>query len=389
MYQTIRLEFRQRIGIVFQSPSLDKKLTVDENIACQAALYGLSGATMRRRRDEVLELMHITDRRSDLCEKLSGGLKRRVELAKGILHQPPVMLLDEPSTGLDPSARLDLWQSLRSMADSGVTVLLTTHLLEEADKADRIAIMAEGKIIAEGSPTNLRAAMGDGLVTVTGSDLDSVEKVIREELGLLTTRVHQQVRIQSNDAASLVPILAKRFGDQVQSIAVGRPGLEDVFIEKKQVTDSFNDACFPAKLFQFCIASPCPTLTSTIPSSTSSDSHAAIDRLEDAVIAQAPAGIAAAWMLACREWTRFFRQRNRVISAVVQPLLFWLLFGTGLKGAFVGAGNQNFLEFFLPGTIALIVLFTAIFSTISVIEDRREGFHAIGIGGPRGSLAGF
>ncbi len=226
------LGVRQRIGIVFQSPSLDKKLTVDENIACQAALYGLSGATMRRRRDEVLELMHITDRRSDLCEKLSGGLKRRVELAKGILHQPPVMLLDEPSTGLDPSARLDLWQSLRSMADSGVTVLLTTHLLEEADKADRLAIMAEGKIIAEGSPTNLRAAMGDGLVTVTGSDLDSVEKIIREELGLLTTRVHQQVRIQSSDAASLVPILAKRFGDQVQSIAVGRPGLEDVFIEK-------------------------------------------------------------------------------------------------------------------------------------------------------------
>ena len=116
------------------------------------------------------------------------------------------------------------------------------------------------------------------------------------------------------------------------------------------------------------------TLTSTLPSSTNSDSHAAMNRLEDAVIAQAPAGIAAAWMLACREWTRFFRQRNRVISAVVQPLLFWLLFGTGLKGAFVGAGNQNFLEFFLPGTIALIVLFTAIFSTISVIEDRREGF---------------
>ncbi len=85
-------------------------------------------------------------------------------------------------------------------------------------------------------------------------------------------------------------------------------------------------------------------------------------------------GIAAAWMLARREWTRFFRQRNRVISAVVQPLLFWLLFGTGLRGSFTGAGEQTFLEFFLPGTIALIVLFTAIFSTISVIEDRREGF---------------
>jgi ABC-2 type transport system ATP-binding protein len=226
------LGVRQRIGIVFQSPSLDKKLTVDENIACQAALYGLSGAAMRRRRDEVLELMNITDRRSDFCEKLSGGLKRRVELAKGILHQPPVMLLDEPSTGLDPSARLDLWQSLRAMADSGITVLLTTHLLEEADKADQLAIMAEGKVIAEGSPSRLRAAMGDGLVTVTGGDLDAVEKIIRDEMGLLTQRVHQQVRIHSSDAASLVPTIAKRLGDQVQSITVGRPGLEDVFIEK-------------------------------------------------------------------------------------------------------------------------------------------------------------
>jgi len=93
-----------------------------------------------------------------------------------------------------------------------------------------------------------------------------------------------------------------------------------------------------------------------------------------ATIASAPAGLAAAWMLAKREWVRFFRQRNRVVSAVVQPLLFWVLFGTGLRGSFVGAGEQNFLEFFLPGTIALIVLFTAIFSTISVIEDRREGF---------------
>ncbi len=226
------LGVRQRIGIVFQSPSLDKKLTVDENIACQAALYGLSGDAMRRRRDEVLEIMKLTDRRHDYCEKLSGGLKRRVELAKGILHQPPVMLLDEPSTGLDPAARLDLWQSLQAMADSGVAVVLTTHLLEEADKADRIAILAEGKVIAEGSPASLRASMGEGLVTVLASDADAVEQIIREELGFTVQRVNQQVRIHSNDAASLVPTLAKRLGDQAQSITIGRPGLEDVFIEK-------------------------------------------------------------------------------------------------------------------------------------------------------------
>lgn len=119
------------------------------------------------------------------------------------------------------------------------------------------------------------------------------------------------------------------------------------------------------------------TLTTSPPSNqpaTQSTSLLAQRWSDEPGLAAAPAGIAAAWMLACREWTRFFRQRNRVVSAVVQPLLFWLLFGTGLRGSFVGAGDQNFMEFFLPGTIALIVLFTAIFSTISVIEDRREGF---------------
>ncbi len=226
------LAVRGRIGIVFQSPSLDKKLTVDENIACQGALYGLSGKELRRRRDEVLTAMRLTDRRGELCEKLSGGLKRRVELAKGMLHHPRVMLLDEPSTGLDPSARLDLWQALRAMSDSGVAVILTTHLLDEADKSDRLAIMAEGVVIAEGAPEALRREMGEGMVTVSAGDLDAVERVLRDELQLPVQRAGHQLRIRSDRAATLVPQLAERLGDRVQSIAVGRPGLEDVFISK-------------------------------------------------------------------------------------------------------------------------------------------------------------
>lgn len=142
------LRVREQIGIVFQSPSLDMKLTVDENIACQGALYGIHGLELRRRRDELLEQLDLLDRRDDLCQVLSGGLKRRVELAKGMLHQPRLLLLDEPSTGLDPSARLKLWDAIREMAGRGMTVLLTTHLLEEADKADDIAIMSQGKLIA-------------------------------------------------------------------------------------------------------------------------------------------------------------------------------------------------------------------------------------------------
>jgi ABC-2 type transport system ATP-binding protein len=227
-----QLGVRRKIGIVFQSPSLDKKLTVDENIACQAALYGLSGAAMKSRRDQVLERLKLTDRRGDFCETLSGGLRRRVELAKGMLHRPRVMLLDEPSTGLDPSARIDLWQSLREMADEGITVVLTTHLLEEADKADRVAILAAGRVIVEGTPDSLRAELGEGLITITSSDPAGVAAILRDELGLESQQVARQIRVRSPQAPTLVPSIAERLGDKAQSISVGRPGLEDVFIAK-------------------------------------------------------------------------------------------------------------------------------------------------------------
>ncbi len=226
------LAVRGQIGIVFQSPSLDAKLTVDENIACQAALYGIGGEAMQRRRDELLELLGLTDRRGDRCESLSGGLKRRVELAKGMLHRPRLMLLDEPSTGLDPSARRSLWEAVRSMAALGVSVVLTTHLLDEADKADRVVILAGGKKIAEGKPHELRQSMGEGFVTVTSGDLDGVERLLRDDLGLAPQRVQYQLRLQSDSPASLVPQLAERLGERVDSITIGRPTLEDVFIAR-------------------------------------------------------------------------------------------------------------------------------------------------------------
>jgi ABC-2 type transport system ATP-binding protein len=187
---------------------------------------------LAERRDEVLRRLRLTDRRSDSCESLSGGLKRRVELAKGMLHRPRLLLLDEPSSGLDPAARLDLWDAIREMADDGVAVLLTTHLLEEADKADRVAIMSDGEKIAEGSPHQLLSELGEGMVTVIASDAGVVEHLLRDELGLEVQRVHQQLRLQSDSPATLVSVLADKLGDQAQSIAIGRPTLEDVFIAK-------------------------------------------------------------------------------------------------------------------------------------------------------------
>ncbi len=226
------LAARGRIGVVFQSPSLDKKLTVDENIACQAALYGVKGSTLKSRRDELLDQLDLTNRRGDFCESLSGGMKRRVELVKGMLHRPQLLLLDEPSTGLDPAARISFWDAIQTMADSGIAVLLTTHLLEEADKADRVVIMADGRKIAEGSPNQLRSELGDGVVTVAANDIAKVEQVLRDELGLNPQRVHHQFRLQTDSPATLVPALVEKLGDLAQSISIGRPSLEDVFIAR-------------------------------------------------------------------------------------------------------------------------------------------------------------
>ena len=145
----------QRIGVVFQAPSLDKKLTVAENIRHQGHLYGLSGRELESRQDEMLGRLGLADRRSERIETLSGGLRRRVELAKGMLHRPRLLLLDEPSTGLDPGARSDLWNYLREVRDAdGVTVVLTTHLLEEADRADRIAILTPASSWPWARPTS-------------------------------------------------------------------------------------------------------------------------------------------------------------------------------------------------------------------------------------------
>ncbi len=226
------LAARRQIGIVFQSPSLDKKLTVDENIACQAALYGIRGSDFVRRRDELLEQLELTDRRRDFCQSLSGGLQRRVELAKGMLHQPTLLLLDEPSTGLDPSARLNLWSSLRRMSDAGTTILMTSHILEEADKADRVAIFSAGRKIADASPASLRADLGAGLVTIIARDPELAQRQLLAELGLESQRIEHQLRLQCESPAELVPSLAGCLGDEAQSISIGRPSLEDVFIAK-------------------------------------------------------------------------------------------------------------------------------------------------------------
>lgn len=223
---------RSMLGIVFQSPSLDPKLTVLENIRCQAALYGISGESLKARIREVTHQLGIEDRLQAPAEELSGGLKRRVELAKGILHRPRLLLMDEPSTGLDPSARLDMWHAIKQLQQhNGVTVLLTTHLLEEADKADQIAIMDRGATVALGPPAELRRALGDQVLSIQAKDRTKILDWLQER-SVAAQQVANQIRVSGERAAGLVEPLSAHFGEQIQTLTLGQPSLEDVFVAR-------------------------------------------------------------------------------------------------------------------------------------------------------------
>jgi ABC-2 type transport system ATP-binding protein len=222
---------RRHLGVVFQSPSIDKKLTVNENLIYFGRLYGLRGRDLRTRADAMLARLKLAERQRDLVEKLSGGMRRRVELAKGMLHEPRLLLLDEPSTGLDPGARSDLWQYFAQVRDEeGVTVVLTTHLLEEAERADRIAIMHRGKLAALDTPSALRASVGGDAITIRAADTDKLAADIEQQFNVRPMVVDGSVRLEMPAGHQWIPRLVDAFPDRVESITLGRPTLEDVFI---------------------------------------------------------------------------------------------------------------------------------------------------------------
>lgn len=228
---TAREQVRKDIGVVFQSPALDKQLTAHENLACQGALYGLTGPALRKRADELLSRVNLLDRADERVERYSGGMRRRVEIAKGLLHRPKLLILDEPSTGLDPGARLDLWDLLHDIRHSeGVTVLLTTHLMEEADKCDRLAIMESGKRLACDTPAGLKQQISGDVITLTSSQPAVLQQQLQEKLGVELTMLGQALRLERPRGHEFIPAVIEAAPGLVESVSVGRPSLEDVFV---------------------------------------------------------------------------------------------------------------------------------------------------------------
>jgi ABC-2 type transport system ATP-binding protein len=223
---------RRQIGVVFQSPSLDKQLTADENLRHHGHLYGLRGFELQSRIDAMLTRFGLAERRREYVKNFSGGMKRRVELAKGLLTNPRILLMDEPSTGLDPTARIEMWKSLNETRQrDNVTILVTTHLMDEGDRCDRVAIMDHGRIAATGTPNQLKERIGGDVIMLTSDDPVALrESIARRFADVTIEQVNGTLRIERHRAHEFVPQLVEAAPGMIRSVSIGKPTLEDVFI---------------------------------------------------------------------------------------------------------------------------------------------------------------
>ena len=224
---------RAHIGVVFQHPSLDARLTVLENLRHQGHLYGLKGRPLSQRIEEVLDMMALTDRAKDRIEILSGGLQRRVELCKSLLHRPQILIFDEPCTGLDPGARRGFWDDLDILRRTyGTTLVLTTHFMEEAERCDRIGILDRGRLIAEGTPEALKRTVGCEVITLETRDPKGLQLQIEKVVGRDVQIIDGQVRIACDEGQRLLAQLYPLLRESVQAMTLSVPTLEDVFVQR-------------------------------------------------------------------------------------------------------------------------------------------------------------
>ena len=220
---------RQYLGVVFQHPSLDLKLTVTENLRHHGHLYGLHGKTLKQRIEEALDQFELTDRAAEHVETLSGGLQRRVELAKATLHRPKLLLLDEPSTGLDPGVRQSFRTYLADLQET--TVVLTTHILEDAEACDRVGILNEGKLVAIGTPDELKRQVSGDIVIVDSPVPEQLAEKIDQQFGYAAALISGALRIECQNGHEVVRDIVAAFPNEIRSVRFAKPTLEDVFIK--------------------------------------------------------------------------------------------------------------------------------------------------------------
>jgi ABC-2 type transport system ATP-binding protein len=226
-----RLAVRRSIGLVFQDTTLDLYLTAEENLRFHASLYGVPRSSVGERMDEVLAVTGLTDRRKSLVGTFSGGMKRRLEIARGLLHAPRVLFLDEPTIGLDPQTRATIWEYIVGLRErEGPTIFLTTHYMDEAEHCDRIAIIDAGKVVVVDTPAALKASVGKDRVRLGTADDGATIAALRERFEIEAAVHEGEVTFHVPDGEQFVPRLFAELGVPIRSVSVARPTLDDVFM---------------------------------------------------------------------------------------------------------------------------------------------------------------
>ncbi|MBA7670649.1 Linearmycin resistance ATP-binding protein LnrL [subsurface metagenome] len=227
-----RSQVRQSIGLVFQDPSLDERLTALENLEFHSRVYNIPRSVRKERMEQALNMVELWERRRDIVKTFSGGMKRRLELARGLLHHPRVLFLDEPTLGLDPQTRHRLWDFILDLRErEGTTVFLTTHYMDEAEYANHIAIMDYGKIIALDTPQELKGMVGGDMITLSTADNQRAQTELKERYQIETKSDGEQLTFEIAHGDRFIPTLIKELKTEILSISLRRPTLDDVFLK--------------------------------------------------------------------------------------------------------------------------------------------------------------
>jgi ABC-2 type transport system ATP-binding protein len=239
-----RDDVRRHIGLVFQDPTLDGYLTAAQNLKLHADLYGVESALVPARMRQVLEMVGLWDRKDSAVMTFSGGMRRRLEIARGLMHSPRVLFLDEPTIGLDPQTRSSIWGYIRELKErEEITIFMTTHYMDEAEFCDRIAIMDQGEIVALDTPAALKAQVGADRVRIGTEDHEAAIAALGEVFGLEATVSEGDVTFYVEEGAEFVPRLFAELGLPITSVSVSRPSLDDVFMSftGKTIRDAEED----------------------------------------------------------------------------------------------------------------------------------------------------
>ncbi len=228
---TERDDVRRNIGLVFQDPTLDNYLTAAQNLELHAELYGVESRLVAKRMQQVLTMVGLWERKDVVVGTFSGGMRRRLEIARGLMHSPRVLFLDEPTIGLDPQTRRSIWSYIRELKErEQITIFMTTHYLDEAEWCDRIAIMDHGEIVALDTPEALKAGVGTDRITIQTDDDDAAIAALRERFGIEGRRAEGAVLFGVAAGEEFVPRLFAELGIPIKAVSVSRPTLDDVFL---------------------------------------------------------------------------------------------------------------------------------------------------------------